>query len=65
METIIQAVVLILFFSLAVWYLYRRFKGIVDPNRSSCGLGGCGGCSTQPKTENPKEPFDEKNQQLD
>jgi hypothetical protein len=61
MQTVIQTIVVILFFALAVWYLYRRFKGIADPNQSSCGCGGCGGCSTPPKTAKPKELFDETN----
>jgi hypothetical protein len=65
MQTIIQTVVVILFFALAVWYLYRRFKGIVAPNPSSRGCGGCNGCSMHPETTKPKELFDETNQPLD
>ena len=61
METIIQTVVVILFFALAVWYLYRRYKGIVDPKPSSCGCCGCSGCSAQPKTIGNNESFDETN----
>jgi hypothetical protein len=61
METVIQSVVVILFFALAVWYLYRRFKGIVDPNPASCDGNGCGGGSMQPKTTKKDERFDETN----
>jgi hypothetical protein len=59
METIIQTIVIIFIFALAVWYLYRRFKGIADPNHSSCGCGGCGGCSEEPKMTPKIEKIDE------
>ncbi len=49
MQTIIQTIVVILVFALAVWYLYRRFKGIADPSQSDCGCSGCGGCSSGPQ----------------
>jgi divalent metal cation (Fe/Co/Zn/Cd) transporter len=60
METIIQTIVVILFFALAIWYLYRRFRAILNPNQSSCGCG-CSGCSPEPKPAPKIENADEKN----
>jgi hypothetical protein len=48
METLLQGIVVTLFFVGAVWYLYRRIKKVFNPKRPSCGCG-CSGCSTEPK----------------
>lgn len=36
-----EIIVVIFFFALAVWYLYRRYKNMLNPNSTSCGCGGC------------------------
>lgn len=59
MSSILQTLVVIVFFIGAVYYLYRRFRNITNPESSSCGCGGCGsGCdaNTHPPTwQDPKQ----------
>lgn len=46
MNTAIQIVIVVAVVALAVWYLYGRFRKMIDPSQSSCGCGsGC--CSRQ------------------
>lgn len=41
METALQIIIVIAIVAVAVWYLYRRFRRIVDPGQPACGCG-CG-----------------------
>ncbi|WP_419657305.1 hypothetical protein [Desulfosarcina variabilis] len=43
-----EMILVILFFGIAVWYLYRRFRNIVDPNTNTCHCSGCSGCCAKP-----------------
>ena len=40
-----ETLLVIIFFAIAVCYLYRRFRRLFDPNQSACSCSGCGGCS--------------------
>ena len=48
-------VVVFLVLGVAVWYLYRRYKNIVNPDSASCGCGGCDR-GTGPVADNRKGP---------
>jgi hypothetical protein len=56
-----EMILAILFFGIAVWYLYQRFRNIVDPNTATCNCSGCNGCSAPSDTLTPKGPSNEKN----
>ncbi len=54
MNTVIQIVIVVAVVALAVWYLYGRFRKMIDPGQSSCGCGsGC--CSRQPPVVQDKD----------
>ncbi len=40
----IEAIVLTIIVSLAVWYLLRWFKAAVKAENPTCGCGGCQSC---------------------
>jgi hypothetical protein len=46
-----ETIVVILFFIIAGWYLYRIFAKALKSEGSSCGCGGCGGCSSSNNAE--------------
>jgi hypothetical protein len=56
-----EIIAVILFFAVAVWYLYRRFKSIVDPDQPSCSCSGCSGCCPEPETLSKQGPSNEPN----
>jgi hypothetical protein len=49
-----ETIVVILIVALAVWYLYRTFSKSFKGGQSSCGCGGCDGCSNAPQGDNKK-----------
>ena len=48
-----EILIVVIVFAAAIWYLYRRFKGLMDPKQPSCSCSGCGGssCDAAPKDE--------------
>lgn len=48
MNTVVQIIVVVAVVALAVWYLYGRFRKMIDPNQSSCSCGSGGCCSRRP-----------------
>ena len=57
-----EIIAVILFFGIAVWYLFRRFRNIADPNQSFCNCRGCECCSTASKILTSKRPSNDQNQ---
>ena len=49
-----EIIIVILLFIIAVWYLYRRYKNIVNPGSAACGCGGCD-CGAGAAANNRKE----------
>lgn len=48
MNTAVQFIIVVAVVALAVWYLYGRFRKMIDPNQSSCGCGSGSCCSRRP-----------------
>ncbi|NLZ17157.1 MAG: FeoB-associated Cys-rich membrane protein [Desulfobulbaceae bacterium] len=46
-NTTVQIIIIIAVVAGAVWYLYRRFRRMLDPSSKSCGCGcGSSGCGS-------------------
>ncbi len=51
MSSTLQIIIVAAIVAGAGWYLYRRFKRMLDPNQPACGCGCGKSCAAQPPAE--------------
>jgi hypothetical protein len=54
-----EIIAVVLFFAVAVWYLYRRLIGAWKVEQPSCGCG-CDSCPAAPKPDAEEKRSDEE-----